>query len=97
MVLIVGFLGMVIYFVVNGISWVFWLVGLGEVMLGVQVRQVVGKVGCVLFLYLEVFDVVFFFDGVIGVFVIIMDLIIIVFGFGVVGVMFVWLIMIYLV
>lgn len=57
----------------------------------------VGKVGCVLFLYLEVFDVVFFFDGVIGVFVIIMDLIIIVFGFGVVGVMFVWLIMIYLV
>ncbi|PPZ77171.1 hypothetical protein C5B30_13390, partial [Neisseria gonorrhoeae] len=96
-VLIAGLLGMVTYLVVNGISRAFRPAGLGEATPGVQARQAAGKAGCALFLYLEVLDAAFSFDGVTGAFAITTDPIIIALGLGVVGAMFVRSITIYLV
>lgn len=96
-VLIAGLLGMVTYLVVNGISRAFRPAGLGEATPGVQARQAAGKAGCALFLYLEVLDAAFSFDGVTGAFAITTDPIIIAIGLGVVGAMFVRSITIYLV
>src|SRR5690606_37704775 len=56
-----------------------------------------GKAGFFLFLYLEVLDASFSFDGVIGAFAITSDPIIIALGLGLVGAMFVRSITIYLV
>ncbi|CKS77481.1 putative integral membrane protein [Mycobacterium tuberculosis] len=95
--LIAGLLGMVTYLVVNGISRAFRPAGLGEATPGVQARQAAGKAGCALFLYLEVLDAAFSFDGVTGAFAITTDPIIIALGLGVVGAMFVRSITIYLV
>lgn len=88
---------MVTYLVVNGISRAFRPAGLGEATPGVQARQAAGKAGCALFLYLEVLDAAFSFDGVTGAFAITTDPIIIALGLGVVGAMFVRSITIYLV
>ncbi len=56
-----------------------------------------GKAGFFLFLYLEVLDASFSFDGVIGAFAITSDPIIIALGLGLIGAMFVRSITIYLV
>ncbi|MEO9330096.1 DUF475 domain-containing protein [Gordonia aurantiaca] len=59
--------------------------------------QAVGKAGFFLFLYLEVLDASFSFDGVIGAFAITSDPIIIALGLGFIGAMFVRSITIFLV
>jgi hypothetical protein len=59
--------------------------------------QAVGKAGLTLFLYLEVLDAAFSFDGVTGAFAITSDPIIIALGLGLIGSMFVRSITIYLV
>jgi hypothetical protein len=56
-----------------------------------------GKAGFFLFLYLEVLDASFSFDGVIGAFAITADPIIIALGLGLIGAMFVRSITVYLV
>lgn len=56
-----------------------------------------GKAGLALFLYLEVIDASFSFDGVIGAFAITADPIIILLGLGVIGAMFVRSLTLYLV
>ncbi|MCL2113476.1 MAG: DUF475 domain-containing protein [Streptococcaceae bacterium] len=56
-----------------------------------------GKAGLALFLYLEVIDASFSFDGVIGAFAITSDPIIILLGLGVIGAMFVRSLTLYLV
>jgi uncharacterized protein len=62
-----------------------------------KTRQVVGRAAFFLFLYLEVLDATFSFDGVIGAFAITVDPVIIALGLGLVGAMFVRSITIYLV
>ena len=61
------------------------------------VAAAVGKAGFTLFLYLEVLDAAFSFDGVTGAFAITSDPIIIALGLGLVGAMFVRSITVYLV
>ena len=62
-----------------------------------QLAVVTGKAGFFLFLYLEVLDASFSFDGVIGAFAITSDPIIIALGLGFIGAMFVRSITIFLV
>jgi hypothetical protein len=61
------------------------------------VVRAVGKAGFVLFLYLEVLDASFSFDGVIGAFAITSDPILIALGLGLIGAMFVRSLTVYLV
>ncbi len=61
------------------------------------VAKATGKAGFFLFLYLEVLDASFSFDGVIGAFAITSDPIIIALGLGLIGAMFVRSITVYLV
>jgi hypothetical protein len=61
------------------------------------VARAVGKAGFVLFLYLEVLDASFSFDGVIGAFAITSDPILIALGLGLIGAMFVRSLTVYLV
>jgi hypothetical protein len=61
------------------------------------VVKAVGKAGFVLFLYLEVLDASFSFDGVIGAFAITSDPILIALGLGLIGAMFVRSLTVYLV
>jgi uncharacterized protein len=92
-VLTAGLLGMVAYLVVNGLSRAFRPPdpdGSTRVVVG-------GKEGLMLFLYLEVLDAAFSFDGVTGAFAITSDPVVIVLGLGLVGSMFVRSITIYLV
>ncbi|MEB4207565.1 DUF475 domain-containing protein [Mycobacterium sp. 94-17] len=92
-VLTAGLLGMVTYLVVNGVSRAFRPsdaeAGTGQ--------AVTGWAGLSLFLYLEVLDAAFSFDGVTGAFAITSDPVIIALGLGLVGSMFVRSITIYLV
>lgn len=92
-VLTAGLLGLVTYLVVNGLSRAFRPPDGAAVTSG----QAVGKAGLTLFLYLEVLDAAFSFDGVTGAFAITSDPIIIALGLGLVGSMFVRSITIYLV
>ncbi|ORV57720.1 hypothetical protein AWC03_15905 [Mycobacterium europaeum] len=92
-VLTAGLLGLVTYLIVNGLSRAFRPPDLEAVSNG----NAVGKAGFSLFLYLEVLDAAFSFDGVTGAFAITSDPIVIALGLGVVGSMFVRSITIFLV
>jgi uncharacterized protein len=94
-VLTAGLVGMMTYLVVNALSRAFRP---ANVDLGVQdSRPAGGKAGLALFLYLEVLDAAFSFDGVTGAFAITSDPIIMALGLGLVGSLFVRSITIYLV
>ena len=92
-VLTAGLLGLVTYLFVNGLSRAFRPPDLDAVSAGTAV----GKAGLSLFLYLEVLDAAFSFDGVTGAFAITSDPIVIALGLGLVGSMFVRSITIFLV
>ncbi|MFW0785748.1 DUF475 domain-containing protein [Gordonia sp. CPCC 206044] len=109
-VLIAGLLGLLTYIIVDGLSSLFQSEQPGiepppvpapGSHLGPTRPQpatvAVGKAGFFLFLYLEVLDASFSFDGVIGAFAITPDPIIIALGLGFIGAMFVRSITIYLV
>ncbi|OBH08457.1 MULTISPECIES: DUF475 domain-containing protein [unclassified Mycobacterium] len=92
-VLTAGLLGLVTYLVVNGLSRAFRPPDLQAASAGAAV----GKAGLSLFVYLEVLDAAFSFDGVTGAFAITSDPIVIALGLGLIGSMFVRSITIYLV
>lgn len=92
-VLTAGLLGLVTYLIVNGLSRAFRPPDLDAVPVG----KAAGKAGLTLFLYLEVLDAAFSFDGVTGAFAITSDPIVIALGLGLVGSMFVRSITIFLV
>jgi len=94
-VLTAGLLGLVTYLVVDGLSRAFRPADIDAPDPGLA--PAVGKAGFTLFLYLEVLDAAFSFDGVTGAFAITSDPIVIALGLGVVGAMFVRSITIYLV
>ncbi|MDL9935929.1 DUF475 domain-containing protein [Gordonia sp. ABSL1-1] len=109
-VLVAGLLGIIVYLLVDGLSSLFEVSGpgyevtdtvddTGHVHLSgpTTVTRAVGKAGFFLFLYLEVLDATFSFDGVIGAFAITADPILIALGLGFIGAMFVRSITIYLV
>src|SRR6185437_10666601 len=98
-VLMAGALGMVTYLLVNGLGDFFDQAadtgddeeaeparnGAGPS----ELAKATGKAGFFLFLYLEVLDAAFSFDGVIGAFAITTDPILIALGLGLIGAMFV--------
>lgn len=109
-VLISGVLGMLVYLLVNGLGELFetaqehnvenWEAqdAAASTHGGPSaLAQATGKAGFFLFLYLEVLDASFSFDGVVGAFAISADPIIIALGLGFIGAMFVRSITIYLV
>ncbi|WP_066908158.1 DUF475 domain-containing protein [Millisia brevis] len=103
-VLLSGILGMITYIAVNGLGELFNLPEEGEEDEEPQrsggpteLAKATGKAGFFLFLYLEVLDASFSFDGVIGAFAITSDPIIIALGLGFIGAMFVRSITVYLV
>jgi hypothetical protein len=96
-VLTAGLLGLITYLVVNGLSRAFRPPDTESATAGTAVALAVGKAGLTLFLYLEVLDAAFSFDGVTGAFAITSDPIIIALGLGLIGSMFVRSITIYLV
>ena len=96
-VLTAGVLGLVTYLVVNGLSRAFRPPDTESASAGKPVGKAVGKAGLTLFVYLEVLDAAFSFDGVTGAFAITSDPIVIALGLGLVGSMFVRSITIYLV
>ncbi|MDF0530445.1 DUF475 domain-containing protein [Tsukamurella sp. 8F] len=100
-VLIAGLLGMVVYIVVNGLGELFHVEEEGDEGSPASGRneliKATGKAAFFLFLYLEVLDASFSFDGVIGAFAITADPIIIALGLGFIGAMFVRSITVYLV
>ena len=100
-VLTAGLLGLVTYLVVNGLSRAFRPPEATEALsaeaAGRAVAPAVGKAALTLFLYLEVLDAAFSFDGVTGAFAITSDPILIALGLGLIGSMFVRSITIYLV
>ncbi|MEB3982701.1 DUF475 domain-containing protein [Mycobacterium sp. 663a-19] len=94
-VLTAGLLGLVTYLVVNGLSRAFRPSRIDAT--DAAPGTATGRAGLMLFLYLEVLDAAFSFDGVTGAFAITSDPIVIALGLGVVGSMFVRSITIYLV
>ncbi|MEE6177080.1 DUF475 domain-containing protein [Mycobacterium sp. 050134] len=94
-VLTAGLLGLVTYLVVNGLSRAFRPPDVQSA--GKAAGKAVGKAGLMLFLYLEVLDAAFSFDGVTGAFAITSDPIVIALGLGLIGSMFVRSITIFLV
>lgn len=99
-VLVAGVLGVFTYIVVDGLGSMFEVDDeeSAEPSTGPsQLATVTGKAGFFLFLYLEVLDASFSFDGVIGAFAITTDPIIIALGLGFIGAMFVRSITIFLV
>ncbi|NKY59468.1 DUF475 domain-containing protein [Nocardia flavorosea] len=98
-VLLAGLIGMVVYIAVNGLGNMFHVEEHAEGAAGgpSTLAKATGKAGFFLFLYLEVLDASFSFDGVIGAFAITSDPIIIALGLGLIGAMFVRSITIYLV
>ncbi len=101
-VLVAGILGVVTYIAVNGLGSLFEnnqaedeaMAELGDgATTGSagpsKLVRATGKAGFFLFLYLEVLDASFSFDGVIGAFAITSDPIIIALGLGLIGAMFV--------
>ena len=96
-VLTAGLIGLVTYLIVDGLSQAFRPPDTdGAPESGIALGAV-GKAGFTLFLYLEVLDAAFSFDGVTGAFAITSDPIVIALGLGLVGAMFVRSITIYLV
>lgn len=103
-VFIAGVLGLITYIVVNGLGEVFHVDELEGADAGGAPRsgpselvKATGKAAFFLFLYLEVLDASFSFDGVIGAFAITADPIIIALGLGFIGAMFVRSLTVYLV
>ncbi|MGX1804944.1 DUF475 domain-containing protein [Nocardia sp. NPDC055321] len=104
-VLFAGVLGLVVYVVVDGLGSMFHTEELAEEAEEAaakaggpsELAKATGKAGFFLFLYLEVLDASFSFDGVIGAFAITSDPIIIALGLGLIGAMFVRSITVYLV
>lgn len=98
-VLLAGLLGMITYFLVNGLGNLFDVDADGDVDADdadivvhsgpTGAAKLAGKAALMLFLYLEVIDASFSFDGVIGAFAITSDPIIIALGLGFIGAMFV--------
>ena len=88
-------LGLVTYLIVNGLSRAFRPPDIDAACR--PARSALGKAGLTLFLYLEVLDAAFSFDGVTGAFAITSDPVVIALGLGLVGSMFVRSITIYLV
>jgi hypothetical protein len=107
-VLFSGLLGLVVYLAVNGLG-TFFENPEGEEVSGdvdhdtptrsgvSKLARASGKAGFFLFLYLEVLDASFSFDGVIGAFAITSDPILIALGLGLIGAMFVRSLTVYLV
>jgi len=106
-VLIAGALGMLTYLLVNGLGQLFEDSGMAEVEGDEdavatssggpsQVAKATGKAAFFLFLYLEVLDASFSFDGVIGAFAVTQDIFIIMVGLGV-GAMYIRSITVFLV
>jgi hypothetical protein len=89
-VLVSGVLGIGTYLVVNGLGEFFDTEAADETdaIAGRGLKQAVGKAAFFLFLYLEVLDASFSFDGVVGAFAITSDPIIIAIGLGI-GAMFI--------
>ncbi len=97
-VLLSGLLGMIVYIAVDGLGSMFHTEEFDEEHSGPsELAKATGKAGFFLFLYLEVLDASFSFDGVIGAFAITSDPIIIALGLGLIGAMFVRSITVYLV
>ncbi|WP_327149069.1 DUF475 domain-containing protein [Nocardia sp. NBC_01329] len=97
-VLLAGLLGMILYIAVDGLGSMFHVEEQAEAASGPsELAKATGKAGFFLFLYLEVLDASFSFDGVIGAFAITADPIIIALGLGLIGAMFVRSITVYLV
>lgn len=106
-VLLSGLMGMITYLLVNGLGNLFDVDGDGDVDFDDAAAAVhsgpsgpaklAGKAAFMLFLYLEVIDASFSFDGVIGAFAITSDPIIIALGLGLIGAMFVRSLTVYLV
>ena len=106
-----GLLGLVVYLAVNGLGTLFEnpearptrsrrtsTTTPPAAKSGVtKLARATGKAGFFLFLYLEVLDASFSFDGVIGAFAITSDPIIIALGLGLIGAMFVRSLTVYLV
>ncbi|MFQ4148061.1 DUF475 domain-containing protein [Arthrobacter sp. LAPM80] len=95
-VLIAGILGMITYLLVNGLGELFNVDGDESPETAAVAKKAnngvgkaVGKAAFMLFLYLEVIDASFSFDGVIGAFAITSDPIIIALGLGLIGAIFV--------
>ena len=95
-VLPAGALGLVTYLLVNGLGEFFDQPGEGAGGPS-QLAKATGRAGFFLFLYLEVLDAAFSFDGVIGAFAVTTDPILIALGLGLIGAMFVRSITVYLV
>ncbi|MFC9351540.1 DUF475 domain-containing protein [Arthrobacter sp. NPDC057013] len=106
-VLLSGLLGLVTYLLVNGLGNLFDVDDDDDVDFDdasavthsgpSSAAKVAGKAAFMLFLYLEVIDASFSFDGVIGAFAITADPIIIALGLGLIGAMFVRSLTVYLV
>ena len=111
-VLVAGALGLVTYLLVNGLGELFDQAAGGDEDEGAEgaegtekpahtgpseLAKAAGRAGFFLFLYLEVLDAAFSFDGVIGAFAISTDPVIIALGLGFVGAMFVRSLTVYLV
>ncbi|WP_311381173.1 DUF475 domain-containing protein [Arthrobacter sp. ISL-85] len=106
-VLLAGLLGIITYLLVNGLGNLFDVDNDGDVDFDDAAATVhvgpsapaklAGKAAFMLFLYLEVIDASFSFDGVIGAFAITADPIIIALGLGLIGAMFVRSLTVYLV
>jgi hypothetical protein len=104
-VLAAGVLGIISYLAVNGLGGLFETYEETQEEAfaqkshsgPTQLVKAVGKAGFFLFLYLEVLDASFSFDGVIGAFAITPDPIIIALGLGLIGALFVRSLTVYLV
>ncbi|MFT4127522.1 MAG: DUF475 domain-containing protein [Gordonia sp. (in: high G+C Gram-positive bacteria)] len=104
-VMVAGVLGMITYLAVNGLGELFNVEqdddeaseATGKSSGPTELAKATGKAGFFLFLYLEVLDASFSFDGVIGAFAITADPIIIALGLGFIGAMFVRSLTVYLV
>lgn len=92
-VLAAGLVGMVLYIVVDGLGSFFHPTEHGPS----GAVKATGKAGFFLFLYLEILDASFSFDGVIGAFAITADPIIIMLGLGFIGAMYVRSMTVYMV
>ncbi|WP_067695222.1 DUF475 domain-containing protein [Nocardia jejuensis] len=98
-VLLSGVLGVITYITVDGLGSMFHVEEEGEEGASgpSETVKVAGKAAFFLFLYLEVLDASFSFDGVIGAFAITSDPILIALGLGLIGAMFVRSITVFLV
>jgi hypothetical protein len=96
-VLTAGLLGLVTYLIVNSLSQAFRPSDVDYAKPTGTAVLATGRAGLTLFVYLEVLDAAFSFDGVTGAFAITSDPIVIALGLGLIGSMFVRSITIYLV